>query len=506
MSDYILEMTNITKEFPGVRVLNNVSLKVRKGEIHAICGENGAGKSTLIKILSGIYPAGTYEGEIVLAGESRAFRHIKDSERAGISTIYQELTLVKYMSVAENVFLGNEPLKYGLFLDWNRIYAETKRVLAEVGLDLDPYTKVMNLGIGHQQLVEIAKALSKDASILILDEPTSALTEGESEHLLQILKQLKNTGVTCIYISHKLEEVFAIADTITVLRDGHTIHSDRTENLTEDKVISLMVGRELSQRFPKKAHEAGEVVLEVKNFMLHDQEMPNKKLVDDVSFQVRRGEILGIAGLMGAGRTELAQGIFGVHKGKLAGELILNGEPLKINNPHEAIDNGIVYLSEDRKRYGLVLGMDIKENIVLPNLDAISKMGVIDNGKKVFEATKYVKDLKIKTRTLEQPVSSLSGGNQQKVVLAKWLMAKPKVLILDEPTRGIDVGAKYDIYNLMNELVDQGICIIMISSELPEILGMCDRILVLSSGKLAGEFTAENATQENIMHCATGGK
>jgi len=506
MSDYILEMKNINKDFPGVRVLNDVSLRVRQGEIHAICGENGAGKSTLIKILSGIYPAGTFEGEIILDGEPKSFRNIKDSEKAGISTIYQELTLVKYMTVAENIFLGNEPLKYGMFLDWNRIYSETQKGLDKVGLKLDPYTKVLNLGIGNQQLVEIAKALTKNANVLILDEPTSALTEGESEHLLQILKQLKNNGVTCIYISHKLEEVFAIADTITILRDGQTIHSDRTENLTEDKVISLMVGRDLSQRFPKKKHELGEVILEVKDFTLHDYEMRDKKVVDNVCFQARRGEILGIAGLMGAGRTELAQGIFGVHKGKRAGEVFLNGEQVSINNPHEAINKGIVYLSEDRKRYGLVLGMDIKENIVLPNLDAISKMGVINNDQKVLEATKYVKDLKIKTRTLEQPVSSLSGGNQQKVVIAKWLMAKPKVLILDEPTRGIDVGAKYDIYNLMNELVDQGICIIMISSELPEIMGMCDRILVLSAGKLAGEFTDENATQENIMHCATGGK
>lgn len=505
MSDYILEMKNITKEFPGVTVLDMVELKLKKGEIHALCGENGAGKSTLIKILSGIYPYGSYGGEILLNGEKQSFKSIKESEKAGIATIYQELTLIKYMSIGENVFLGNEPLRNGR-IDWNYVYSKTKAALEELGLDLNPHTPVLNLGIGQQQLIEIAKAMTKEANILILDEPTAALTEGESAHLLQILRHLKKNGVTCIYISHKLGEVFDIADTITVLRDGKTIHTDQAANLNEDKVISLMVGRELNQRFPKKKHKLGEVVLEVKNYTLYDNEIAGKKKVDNISFQARRGEILGIAGLMGAGRTELAQGIFGVFPGRQEGEIYVNGKRAIISNPSAAIRQGIVYLPEDRKRHGLVLGLDIKENIVLPNLDKITGWGVINNAKKIKEPSTYVQELRIKTRSLEQLVSSLSGGNQQKVVFAKWLMAEPKVLILDEPTRGIDVGAKYDIYNIMNQLVERGICIIMISSELPEILGMCDRILVLSDGKLTGEFTDEEATQEKIMHCATGGK
>ncbi|MDI6878489.1 MAG: xylose ABC transporter ATP-binding protein [Desulfitobacteriaceae bacterium] len=504
MSDDILEMRNITKEFPGVRVLDDVSFRLKRGEIHALCGENGAGKSTLIKILSGIYPHGSYDGEIVLEGEVQKFRNIKESEHAGISTIYQELTLVKYMTIGENIFLGNEPLKNRV-IDWNHVYTETKKVLTELGLDLNPRTKVMNLGIGHQQLVEIAKAMTKNTRVLVLDEPTAALTGGESDHLMRILDQLRKNGVTCIYISHKLNEVFKIADTITVLRDGKAVCSKPAAQLTENKVISLMVGRELSQRFPKVEHVPGEKVLEVRHLTLEDPELPGKKKVDDVSFSLRQGEILGIAGLMGAGRTELAQGIFGVYEGKRSGEIYLHGEKVSIRNPHEGIEKGIIYLSEDRKRFGLVLGMNIKENIILPNLEAISKWGIINNSRKNKEPLKYVRDLKIKTPSPEQLVGNLSGGNQQKVVIAKWLMANPKVLILDEPTRGIDVGAKYDIYLLMNQLVEQGIGIIMISSELPEILGMCDRILVLSEGKLTGEFVNEGIDQEIIMHRATGG-
>ncbi len=505
MSEYILEMKQITKEFPGVKVLDNVEFKLKKGEIHALCGENGAGKSTMIKILSGIYPQGSFAGEILLNGEKKDFKTIKDSEKAGIATIYQELSLVKYMNIGENIFLGNEPVKRGR-IDWNHVYAKTKAVTEELGLELNPYTPVINLGIGQQQLIEIAKAMTKDAKILILDEPTAALTEGESAHLLQILRQLKKNGVTCIYISHKLNEVFAIADRITVMRDGKTIFTDKAENLNENKVISLMVGRELNQRFPKKKHTPGEVVLEVKDYTLYNSELPDKIKVDNISFKARKGEILGIAGLMGAGRTELAQGIFGVYPGRQDGEVFLSGQKTAIANPRDAIRQGVVYLAEDRKRHGLVLSMDCKENIVLPNLDKISTAGVINNTKKNKLPTNYVQELRIKTQSLEQLVSSLSGGNQQKVVLAKWLMAEPKVLILDEPTRGIDVGAKYEIYNIMNQLVEQGICIIMISSELPEVLGMCDRILVLCEGKLSGEFAAGDATQEKIMYYATGGK
>ncbi|WP_434631233.1 xylose ABC transporter ATP-binding protein [Thermoanaerobacterium thermosaccharolyticum] len=504
MSEYILEMQNITKEFPGVIALNNVNLKVKKGEIHALCGENGAGKSTLMKILSGVYPYGTYSGKIIIDGEEKRFSNIKDSEKNGIAIIYQELTLVKYMTVGQNIFLGEEPVKNGV-IDWLEVYSESSKILNELKIDINPYIKVMNLGIGHQQMVEIAKAISKKAKILILDEPTSALTESEAEHLLDILRELKSKGVTCIYISHKLEEVFDIADSITVLRDGKTITSDKKENFTMNKVISLMVGRELTQRFPKVQHNAGEVVLEVKDYTVYDPEIPNKKIIDNVNFYVKRGEILGIAGLMGAGRTELFSSIFGAYKGRKEGKVFLEGKELTINNPTEAIKNGIAYLSEDRKRYGLVTLMDVQENIALSNYDRISKFSVINNNAKVKYAEKYVNELKIKTPSLAQRVGNLSGGNQQKVVLGKWLMSDPKVLFLDEPTRGIDVGAKFEIYNIMNELVEMGVCVVFISSELPEILGMCDRILVIHEGKINGEFLIEEADQEKIMHCATGG-
>lgn len=504
MSEYILEMRNITKEFPGVKALDNVNLKVKKGEIHALCGENGAGKSTLMKILSGVYPYGTYEGDIIIDNEVKQFHNIKDSERSGIAIIYQELTLVKYMTVGENVFLGEEPVKGGV-IDWMKVYSETGRLLKELKIDVNPYTKVMNLGIGHQQMVEIAKAISKKAKILILDEPTSALTESETEHLLNILRDLKKNGVTCIYISHKLNEVFDIADSITVLRDGKTITSDKKENFTENKVISLMVGRELTQRFPRVKHTPGDVVFEVKNYTVYDPEIPGKKLIDNVSFKVRKGEILGLAGLMGAGRTELTASIFGAFKGRKEGEIYLNGKKIEINNPNDAIKHGIAYLSEDRKRFGLVTLMDVQENIALPNYERISRFSVINNNAKVKYADKYVKELRVKTPSLKQRVSNLSGGNQQKVVLGKWLMSDPKVLILDEPTRGIDVGAKFEIYNIMNQLIDMGVCVIMISSELPEILGMSDRILVIHEGKINGEFLIDDADQEKIMYCATGG-
>ncbi|SMB99478.1 xylose ABC transporter ATP-binding protein [Thermanaeromonas toyohensis ToBE] len=505
MSEYILEMRNITKVFPGVKALDNVTFRVRKGEIHGLCGENGAGKSTLMKILSGVYPYGTYEGDIVIEGEVKRFRNIKDSERAGIAIIYQELALVKYMTVGENIFLGEEPARAGI-INWTKVYADTRAILRELNMDINPYTKVMNLGIGHQQMVEIAKAISKRAKILILDEPTSALTEAEVEHLLNILRDLKNRGVTCIYISHKLQEVLKIADTITILRDGKTVHTDKTENLTEDRIISFMVGRELTQRFPRVKHIPGEVVMEVKNLTVYDPEIPTKKVVDNVSFAVKKGEILGIAGLMGAGRTEMALAIFGAYPGKVTGEIYLNGRKLTIRNPEEAIRSGIAYLSEDRKRYGLIPLMDVQENITLPSLHKMSRWGVINTNQKIKIAQDLVNDLRIKTPSLMQKVMNLSGGNQQKVVLAKWLTAQPQVLILDEPTRGIDVGAKFEIYTLMNELIEKGVCVIMISSELPEILGMSDRILVLHEGRITGEFNQREADQEKIMHCATGGR
>ncbi len=504
MSEYILEMHNITKEFPGVKALDNVTFKVKKGEIHALCGENGAGKSTLMKVLSGVYPSGTYTGDIILNGKQQHYSSIKDSEHAGIAIIYQELALVKQMSICENIFLGNEKVRRG-FINWDESYVETQKVLKEVRLNLNPLTKVSNLGIGQQQLVEIAKAIAKNAEVLILDEPSAALTESETENLLQILNELKSKGVTCIYISHKLNEVFAIADTITILRDGKTICTENKKDITENIVISKMVGRELTQRFPRKAHTPGEVVMEVSNWTVYNPLLPDQKLIDNVSFCIRKGEILGLAGLMGAGRTELCMSIFGAFGLNVSGEIKLDNKTIHIKNPKKAIKHGISYVSEDRKRYGLVLGMDIKNNSTLSSLEAMSKLSLINGNEAIKRTNQYVEDLRIKTPSIEQKCGNLSGGNQQKVVLAKWLLTKPKVLILDEPTRGIDVGAKFEIYNIMNKLVDEGVCIIMISSELPEVLGMSDRILVMHEGKLTKDFCWQDATQENILTYATGG-
>ena len=504
MSEYILEMKNITKEFPGVKALDNVTFKVRKGEIHALVGENGAGKSTLMKVLSGVYPYGTYTGDIILKDQLQQYHNIKDSEKSGVAIIYQELALVKQMNIAENIFLGCEIKKHGL-INWDEIFVETEKVLKEVRLSINPLTKVLNLGIGQQQLVEIAKAISKKADLLILDEPSAALTESEIHNLMLILRELKEKGVTCIYISHKLNEVLEIADTVTILRDGKTISSDPKEELDENKVISRMVGRELTQRFPRKEHVPGEVVFEVDNWTVYNPELPDKKLIDNVCFKLRKGEILGIAGLMGAGRTELCMSIFGAFGVNISGELKLNGKKIKINGPKSAIKAGISYLSEDRKRYGLVLGMDIKNNITLSSLDKISKLSMVNDNEVIKLSNLYVNDLSIKTPSIEQKAGNLSGGNQQKVVLGKWLMTMPKVLILDEPTRGIDVGAKFEIYNIMNELINKGVCIIMISSELPEILGMSDRILVMNKGQIKGDLSWTEATQEKVISYATGG-
>ncbi|ACM59264.1 xylose ABC transporter ATP-binding protein [Caldicellulosiruptor bescii] len=505
MSEYILEMVHITKEFPGVKALDDVTFKVKKGEIHALVGENGAGKSTLMKILSGVYPYGTYSGDIFIEGKKQHFRNIKDSEHAGVAIIYQELTLVKGMTVGENIFLGREPVVNGI-INWNKVYADSKKLFEKLNIEIDVYEKVENLGIGQQQMVEIAKAISKDSKILILDEPTAALTESETRQLFRILKDLKNHGVTCIYISHRLEEIFEIADTVTVLRDGKTISTDPISNLTEDEIIKRMVGRELTQRYPKVPHKAKRTIMEVRNFSVYDKDNPEKKIIDNVSFEIKEGEILGISGLMGAGRTELFMSIFGAYPGRKEGEIWLEGKKISINNPREAIEHGICYLSEDRKRYGLVLMMDIKDNILLPNYQKFANGGIINIPKSLSTALDYVGKLRIKIASPFQQVMNLSGGNQQKVIIAKWLLANPKILILDEPTRGIDVGAKYEIYNLMNQFVDQGVGIVMISSELPEILGMSDRILVMQKGKIAGELMAEDATQEKIMTLATGGR
>ncbi len=507
MSDIILEMRNITKTFPGVKALDNVNFQIKRGEIHALVGENGAGKSTLMKVLSGVYPHGTYTGDIILNGEVQTFHNIKHSEHKGIAIIYQELALVKQMTIAENIFLGNE-LTNNNVIDWNRTTNETTKLLKEVGLNDNPLTKVIKLGVGKQQLVEIAKAISKKVSLLILDEPTAALNEMESANLLGIIRELKAKGVSCVYISHKLEEVLDIADSITVLRDGKTVETrEKDDKINEEVIISMMVGRTLENRFPRKPHKAGEPVLEVNNWTVYSEDLHEKKVVDNVSFKARKGEILGIAGLMGAGRTELAMSLFGAYGVNKSGTIRLNGKEIAISSPKHAIDNGFCYLSEDRKINGLVLNMTVMENTTLASLDRVIKNKFVLNGNEEIKfATDYVKALNTKTPSIEQKVGNLSGGNQQKVALAKWLMAQPDILILDEPTRGIDVGAKFEIYNIMNDLIDQGVSIILISSELPEILGMSDRILVIHNGKISGELSHTEATQENVMHFATGGK
>ncbi|OQM47171.1 xylose ABC transporter ATP-binding protein [Anoxybacillus sp. UARK-01] len=501
---YALEMMDITKEFPGVKALDRVSFKVKKGEIHALCGENGAGKSTLMKVLSGLYPVGTYSGTIRIDGQEVMFRHIVDAENAGIAIIHQELALVKEMTVGENLFLGREPKKFGI-VQWDELYYEAEKWLKKVGLDIAPQTKMQSLGIGQQQLVEIAKALAKQAKILILDEPTAALTESEVEILLGILEQLRSQGVACIYISHKMPEVFRLADSITVLRDGKSIATLSRTKTNEDQIVSLMVGRELTERYPYMKRNPQEVVLEVKHYSVWHKDKP-MKVNHDIDLSVRKGEIVGIAGLMGAGRTELAMSLFGAYEGKVEGEVWIEGKKVRIRTVQDAIREGIALVTEDRKRLGLVLGMDVKANTTLASLKNMSKFGVINQNEELKWSQNYVQELRTKTTSLETPVGTLSGGNQQKVVLAKWLMAKPKILILDEPTRGIDVGAKYEIYHLMNKLAEEGVAIIMISSELPEILGMSDRILVMREGRIVKQFTHEEATQENIMMAATGGK
>jgi D-xylose transport system ATP-binding protein len=501
-----LEMIGITKEFPGVKALNDVSFTATPGEVHALCGENGAGKSTLMKVLSGLYPSGTYDGSIRINGQDHAFHKIKDAEEAGIAIIYQELALVKDLSIGENLFLGNEPARFGV-INWERVYKESERWLQEVGLsDVNPEQKIGNLGIGKQQLVEIAKALSKNAKILILDEPTAALTEKEVEILLNILRVFKKRGVSCIYISHKLNEVFDIADKITVLRDGNTIGTYPISEINEDQVISLMVGRELTERYPRVESKPGEVIMSVKNYTVMNPFLPGKKVVDNVTFEVRKGEILGIAGLMGAGRTELVMSLFGSYAEAGHGAVEIEGRPVHIQNTSDAIKHGLALVSEDRKKYGLVLPMDIKSNVTLASLGKISAGGLIDPNNEIASGEQYIRSLRIKANSVETIVGTLSGGNQQKVVLGKWLLTNPKILILDEPTRGIDVGAKFEIYSIMNDLVKQGVAIIMVSSELPELLGMSHRVLVISEGKLTGEFKAEDATQELIMTAATGGK
>jgi ABC-type sugar transport system ATPase subunit len=501
--DYILETRNVKKSFPGVIALNNVNLKFKKGEVHALCGENGAGKSTLIKILSGVYPSGSYEGEILLNGEKVELSNIDDAEQRGIVCIHQELALVGELTVQENIFLGNEPNVAGI-IKWDAMYSRTKALLDELGLNIKPDEKVKNLGIGQQQLVEIAKALSKNAKILILDEPTSALTEKESETLLKIIHQLKKKGVTSIYISHKLDEVLEIACSVSALRDGKYVDTKSRKEIDKDTIIYMMVGRKLEKLYPRKDRIKSECGFEVRNFTVYDPDVPTKKVIDNVNFKAYKGEILGIAGLMGAGRTEMVSSIFGVYEGKQQGDVLIEGKPVKIKNAVDAIHHGLGLISEDRKSEGLVLNMTVKENITMASLGKVSNF-VMDNNKESSIATQYSKDLNVKSPTIESVVGNLSGGNQQKVVIGKWLMTNPKVLFLDEPTRGIDIGAKYEIYEIINKLVDEGVIVIIISSELEEVLGMSDRVMVMTEGKITADLNIQDASQEKIIYYATGG-
>ncbi|PFG64279.1 putative multiple sugar transport system ATP-binding protein [Thioclava sp. ES.031] len=497
----LLEMRNITKTFPGVKALDDVSIAVRDGEIHAICGENGAGKSTLMKVLSGVYPAGSYEGEIVYDGAAAEFRDIRDSEDRGIIIIHQELALVPLLSIAENIYLGNERAQSGV-INWQETFQQTEGLLKKVGLREAPGTLVDSLGVGKQQLVEIAKALSKNVRLLILDEPTAALSESDSQALLDLLLELKAQGVTSIIISHKLNEVKRVADSVTVIRDGATISTidARGGDLTEDRIVRDMVGRDMAHRFPDRTRRAGEVLFELKNWNVRHPEHRDRQMIRDLSMHVRAGEVVGIAGLMGSGRTELAMSVFGRSYGRdISGEVLIHGKPADVSTVDRAIAAGLAYVTEDRKSLGLILEETIQRNTTLANLGAVAKNGVVEDFRETEVAEKYRRDLNIRTPSVFQKVMNLSGGNQQKVVLAKWLFTGPEVLILDEPTRGIDVGAKYEIYGIINELSAAGKAVIMISSEMPELLGMSDRIYVMNEGSFVGELNADEASQERIM-------
>ena len=497
----VLEMRGISKTFPGVRALNDVNLSVAAAEIHALVGENGAGKSTLMKVLSGVYPHGSYEGAITYEGRPAHFRDISDSERRGIVIIHQELALVPYLSIAENIFLGNEPARFGV-IDQDRVYTRARELMALVGLDESPDTLVTHLGVGKQQLVEIAKALSKKVRLLILDEPTASLSETDSDALLRLLLGFKETGIASILISHKLNEIARVADRITVLRDGTTVETLDCRNaaIDEDRIIRGMVGRTLAHRYPVRAPRIGDTLMEVRDWTVHHPIHADRAVVRNVSFDLRSGEIVGIAGLMGAGRTELAMSIFGRSYGQgISGSVRIAGDAVDVSTIDRAIAAGIAYVTEDRKQLGLVLGEDITKNTTLANLPGVSTGTVIDEESEHRVAGDYRTKMRIRSYGVEQQTVNLSGGNQQKVVLSKWLFTQPKVLILDEPTRGIDVGAKYEIYSIINELADGGRGVLVISSEMPELLGLCDRIYVMNEGRFVGEFPRADASQEAIM-------
>jgi putative multiple sugar transport system ATP-binding protein len=497
----ILEMRGISKSFPGVKALRDVNLVVKPGEIHAICGENGAGKSTLMKVLSGVYPYGSYEGEIVYKGEERRFANISNSEHVGIIIIHQELALVPLLSIAENIFLGNEPAKFGV-IDWDVAFSRTRELVAKVGLRESPNALITNLGVGKQQLVEIAKALAKKVQLLILDEPTASLNESDSDALLKLLLEFKSQGIASILISHKLNELAKVADSITVLRDGTTVETIdcHTETISEGRIIKSMVGREMSDRYPPRESNIGEVLFEVKDWRVEHPLHAGREVIKGVSLHVNRGEVLGIAGLMGAGRTELAMSVFGRAYGRnVTGKAFMDGKEIDVSSIQKAVASGIAYVTEDRKSLGLILNEDIKSNVTLANLPGIAWRGIIDDHKEAATALQYRSMLKIRSSGIFQKTLNLSGGNQQKVVLSKWLFAHPQVLILDEPTRGIDVGAKYEIYTIINELASTGKGVIVISSEMPELLGICDRIYVMNEGRFVDEMPANQASQEKIM-------
>ncbi|MBK1839724.1 ATP-binding cassette domain-containing protein [Azospirillum sp. YIM B02556] len=500
--DSILEMRGIIKTFPGVKALDNVNLSVREGEIHALIGENGAGKSTLMKVLSGVYPHGTYEGEIRFGGQPIAFRGIADSEKLGIIIIHQELALVPLLSITENLFLGNEQAKRGR-IDWVAATARARELLRMVGLTDSPETLITDIGVGKQQLVEIAKALSKQVKLLILDEPTASLNESDSDALLALLLRFKEQGISSILISHKLNEIAKVADRVTILRDGSTVETLDCHDgpISQDRIIKGMVGRDLADRYPRRTSNPGDILFQVKGWSADHPIHPGRRVVKDIDLHVRRGEVVGIAGLMGAGRTEFAMSLFGRSYGRnIRGQAFLGGREIDVSTIRRAMDSGIAYATEDRKHYGLVLDNDIRHNVTLANLDGVAKRGVIHHEREIEIANDFRRRLRIRCSDVFQQTVNLSGGNQQKVVLSKWLFADPQVLILDEPTRGIDVGAKYEIYTIVNQLVAEGRGVILISSELPELLGVADRIYVMNEGALVAEMPAAEASQEKIMH------
>ncbi len=504
----ILTMNNIAKDFSGVKALDGVSIVVERGQVHAICGENGAGKSTLMKVLSGVYPAGSFDGTIEFEGKPVAYRNINDSESDGIVIIHQELALSPYLSIAENIFLGNENARGGI-IDWNKTNRDAALLLARVGLDENPATPVLELGVGKQQLVEIAKALSKQVKLLILDEPTAALNDEDSAHLLGLIEHLRGQGITCIIISHKLKEIKRIADTVTVIRDGKTIETiDMTDaDATEARIIRSMVGRDLGSLFPPRDPKIGEEVLRIEDWTVYHPVDTSRTVVEGASFSVRAGEIVGFAGLMGAGRTELAMSIFGRSYGSnISGRIFKNGTEIQNRSVGEAIKNGFAYATEDRKLYGLNLIGDITANVSAAALGKLARMGVIDRHREYKVADSYRQKMNIKAPSVSSITGKLSGGNQQKVVLSKWIFTGPDILILDEPTRGIDVGAKYEIYGIINELAAQGKAVVVISSELPELIGLSDRIYAISEGRITGEVDRENASQETLMRYMTEGK